>query len=108
MPTDIERIHERIDHFDEKLSKKLDALVAAQAQATGTCLACQATIKRHNDELYGNGRAGLVSTVAAQSERLEQVSRKASGSTLNKTTIVSIIAAVGAAISAALAAVMGG
>ena len=104
-PDDIKRLHERIDHLDEKLTAKLDQVVEAQAHATGVCEACQQTLKQHHRELYGNGRAGLVAEVVTQRERLDQMRDPEKAASLaGKTSVVSIIVAIGSAIGAALAA----
>jgi len=106
---DIKRLHDRIDHLDEKLTAKLDQVVAAQARATGVCQSCQQTLRQHQRELYGNGRAGLVADVVAQRERLDQMrDPEKTASRAGKTSIVSIIVAIGSAIAAALAAWRGG
>lgn len=102
---DVIRLHGRIDELDRKISDKLDTLHAAQAKSTGVCRGCQEKIGQHHRELYGNGRAGLVSEVVSQRERLDQLrDPERTAKRAGNTSIASIVVAIASAIATALTA----
>jgi len=112
---DIDRLEKRMESLEQALIGRIDRACEAMskqaeviAHQSGVCEACQSQIKQHHRELYGNGRSGLIATIAAHETWIEEIGDPAKqASRAGKVSVVAIITAVGSAIAAALAAIAG-
>ncbi len=101
---DITRLHRRLDDLflaNSTLQKSTAAIQAATERIEERCLPCREKVKKHEITLYGNGKNGLTTRVAAtETGRIDTLSVK------SVVTLVGAIGALAATIGAAMGVMM--
>jgi len=96
-PSEIERVHERLDDLFEANNK----LFAGIERIEQRCEPCQKMLARHDTTLHGNGKDGLVVRMtAAEHGRVDTLSVK------SVCTLIAAVGALAAAIGSAMAALI--
>ena len=101
---DITRLHGRLDDLfsaNTELQKSTAAIQAVTERIEERCIPCQEKVKKHEVTLYGNGRNGLTTRIAAtETGRVDTLSVK------GVIALVGAIGALAATIGAAMGAMM--
>ena len=93
----LQRIHERLDDVFQSLSTVASDVAIIKSQSP----VCQQQIKKHEEAIYGNGKEGLVTRIAAaETGRVDTLSVKAVCIVLG--AVGTLAGAIGAAIGAAI------
>ena len=98
---DITRLHGRLDDLftaNAELQRSTAAIQAAAERIEERCLPCRERVDKHEITLYGNGKNGLITRIAAtETGRVDTLSVKG---------VITLVGAIGA-LAATIGATMG-